>query len=275
MSLKGLLIAVLMLGSVLASAAPARTPPKVVLVIFENTQYAKALAQPFFAKVAGQGALLTRYFAITHPSQPNYLALTAGSTMGVANDDLSDVKGGNIADLLERKGKSWHVYAESFPGKCFAGGDQGPYTRRHNPMISYSDIRNSPKRCAHITDASSFASDFKSGKLADFSIFIPNVKDDGHDTGVAFANQWFEKTFSDLIADQKAMKHTLLIVTFDEDDAGTKENQVYTAIVGGSIKPGTLIADRHDHYDLLRTVESLLRIGNLGRADAKAKAIAF
>jgi hypothetical protein len=57
----------------------AEPPRKVILVVFENASYKAAMDQPFFADFANKGTVLTNYFAIRHPSQPNYLAMVSGS----------------------------------------------------------------------------------------------------------------------------------------------------------------------------------------------------
>src|SRR5262249_38710208 len=113
------LVAALLLAGAEVHADP---PQKIILVILENTDYLDAVTAPFLGGVlASQGVLLTDYHAIGHPSQPNYIALVSGSTYGVTNDNNKIVNGQNIADLLEAKGKSWHVYAEGYPGPCFLG----------------------------------------------------------------------------------------------------------------------------------------------------------
>lgn len=56
---------------------------KVMVIIFENTDFSDAMSQPFFSHIAQQGALLTEMVAEAHPSQSNYVALTAGETAGV------------------------------------------------------------------------------------------------------------------------------------------------------------------------------------------------
>ena len=109
------ILGVLLLLTATVWAAP---PRKIILIIFENTSYKDAVTQPFFANFADHGALLTNYFAIGHPSQPNYLAMVSGSTSNVADDGDVDLNSDHLGDLLEAKGRSWHVYAEGFPGQC-------------------------------------------------------------------------------------------------------------------------------------------------------------
>lgn len=49
---------------------------RVFLVILENENAGAALQQPFLKQLADTGAYLANYHALTHPSQPNYIALT-------------------------------------------------------------------------------------------------------------------------------------------------------------------------------------------------------
>ncbi|HEY2167410.1 MAG TPA: alkaline phosphatase family protein, partial [Jatrophihabitantaceae bacterium] len=57
----------------------------VVVVVLENKAAGELVgnpAAPFLNQLAHQGALFTHSYAITHPSEPNYLALFSGSTHG-------------------------------------------------------------------------------------------------------------------------------------------------------------------------------------------------
>ena len=56
---------------------------KVMIIILENANYRDALAQPFLGTLTKSGALLSQFYAEAHPSLPNYIALTAGTTGGV------------------------------------------------------------------------------------------------------------------------------------------------------------------------------------------------
>lgn len=64
-------------------------PDHVVIVIEENHSYSEIIgspAAPYINSLAAQGALFTQSYAITHPSQPNYLDLFSGFNQGVTND---------------------------------------------------------------------------------------------------------------------------------------------------------------------------------------------
>ena len=109
-----------------ASPANARAPfQRVLIVVLENTDYENAVAQPFLRDLAARGALLSNAFAVTHPSFPNYVAPTAGSTYGLTSNGEVTLDVPHIGDLLEGAGRSWKVYAEGYPGNCFLGASAG------------------------------------------------------------------------------------------------------------------------------------------------------
>jgi hypothetical protein len=92
-----------------------------------------------FAWIASQGITLTNYLAITHPSQPNYVAAVGGSTHGVTSDSFTRISSSSktIVDLLEAKGVSWSEYQEDSPYSGFEGNyvnqktGANDYVRKH------------------------------------------------------------------------------------------------------------------------------------------------
>lgn len=246
---------------------------KVFIVLLENTDYSEALKQPFLADLAKQGALLTNYDAVSHPSYPNYLALTSGSTQGRKDDNVIKIDAKNIADLLEAKGKTWKNYAEDHPGNCSLKG-VAKYAPKHIPFLSYADIQDNPERCSnHIVDSRQLPTDIQNGTLPDYSFYTPNLNNDGHDTNATYASQWLKSAFGPLLQDPKFITDTLFVVTFDEDDNFFGANQVYTVLYGPSVKAGSSSNSKLTHYSLLRTIEDTLGLGTLGQNDASAIAI--
>ena len=84
----------------------------------ENLQdYQTAADDKSFAKLASEGILLTNYFALTHPSEPNYGASASGDTFGMDNDDFHQIPANvsTIADLFDTKGIAWGQYQEGLP----------------------------------------------------------------------------------------------------------------------------------------------------------------
>ena len=246
---------------------------KVMIVVFENTSYANALTLPYFGALAKQGALLSNFHGVTHPSQPNYVAMIAGDTLGVTSDTQVDIDGKSIADLLEAKGKSWKVYADDYPGKCFLDPMKRPYVRKHLPFVSFTNIQKDPKRCERIVNSATLKADIAADSLPDYSYYVPNLNNDGHDTGPAVADKWAGDTFGPLLKDSRFMRGMLVVFTFDEDDGVTLENHIYSVLAGDSVKPGSVSAKRYDHYSVLRTIEDAWDLGTLEKNDLKATAI--
>ena len=256
---------------IVATASPLEALPRppfetVFIVVLENATYASALAQPVMADLAGRGALFSNFFAETHPSFPNYVALTAGSTFGIASNATVTLDVTHVGDLVEAAGRTWKVYAEGYPGGCFLGASAGAYVRRHVPFLSFANVQGNPARCALIVEASALAADVASGTLPDYALYIPDLNHDGHDTGVAVAAQWLGQTFGPLLDDPRFTRGRLFVVTFDEAPSGGP-NHIFTAVLGRGVMPGAVSPTLYDHYSLLRTIEQALELGSLGRQD--------
>ena len=116
--------------SVLAVPRPAHT----VVVIFENHPYGAVIGSPqapYLNALARSGALFTASYAVSHPSEPNYLALFSGGTHGVTSDQCPTRLGApNLGGDLIAKGITFAGYAEGLPGAgsqvCEQGGRRGP-----------------------------------------------------------------------------------------------------------------------------------------------------
>jgi acid phosphatase len=269
-----MLWALLLQMSLTARGAQTRPPfQKVMIVIFENTDYEHALAKPFFGKLAKEGALLTGYYGVAHPSQPNYVAMVAGDTLDIDSDSNIDLDAVNLADRLDAKKKTWKIYADDYPGGCFLKARSGKYARKHVPLLSFTDVTGDPARCANIVDSSQLAADAKAGALPDFSMYIPNLNHDGHDTGPEFADKWYAQTFGPLIEDPAFMRGLLIVTTFDEDEDAGGDNRVYTSLYGAGVLRGAVSAIRYDHYSLTRLIEDAFGLSTLGRKDATASPI--
>ncbi len=268
-----LILSILMFTTSLSNALPVTGKyfDRAIFVIFENTNYEDALKQPFFKQLANDGALLTNMNAVLHPSQGNYIALTSGDTNGITSDNSKDIDVKNIIDLLESKGLTWKVYAEDYPGNCFTGKSAGNYVRKHNPFISYKDIQTRKDRCANIVNAQYFMDDAQSGNLPNYVFYVPNLKNDAHDTNITYADKWYSKNFASIVNDQRVMANSILITTFDESGSSPR-NQIYTSIVGPRVRSGKY-NDLLSIPSLLKLLEENWDLGSLGKKDALAKSI--
>ena len=242
----------------------------VFVVIMENTNYEDALLLPFMGNLAKQGALLANMNGVIHPSQGNYIAMSAGDSFGLRYDGNIDFDKSHIGDLLEAKGLSWKVYAEDYPENCFLGARSGKYVRKHVPFLSFKNIQNDITRCnSHIVNANQLAEDIKNNKLPQYAMYVPNLDNDGHDTDSAFADAWLTRTFQDPLQNPNFMNNTLFVLTFDESESYF-DNHIYTALYGSMVSPGSVNYDQLNHYDIVKMVEDIFKLGSLGRKDAVA-----
>jgi hypothetical protein len=242
---------------------------KVLIVIFENEDFTNVVKQPYFGSLMKEGAILTNYHAETHPSQGNYIALVAGSMLGVKNDNPVNLNSRHVGDLLEEAGKTWKVYAEDYPGNCFLGATSGSYARKHVPFLSFTNVQKNPKRCANVVGINQFQADLDAQKLPTYSMYIPNLNNDGHNTGVAFGDKWLKANFDKIIHSSKLPKDLLIIITFDEGSK-TGSNQIYTLLLGANVKPGASSNKAYDHYSTLKTIEDSFGLASLKQNDLSA-----
>jgi hypothetical protein len=238
-------------------------PDHIVVVILENKPRSSVMGSaraPYLNKLAANGASMTRSYGVTHPSQPNYLALFSGSTHGVTSNacpqDLG--KADNLGHQLLKSGRTFVGYAESLPKTGFRGCGSGRYLRKHNPWVNFGTLPASTNR-----PFTAFPSDYT--KLATVSFVSPNMCHDMHDCSIRTGDRWIKTHFS-RYAHWARHHNSLLVVTFDEN-AGGSVSSIPTIIVGANVRPG-VYAERLDHYSLLRTVEDAYGLPALGRAKA-------
>ena len=248
---------------------------RVFVVILENTDATIAETLPFVSRLAARGAFLRNDHCIAHPSQPNYIAIVAGSTLGVTGSDPVTIDSSHLGDLVERKGLSWKIYAENFPGNCYLGATfgavaEGQYVRRHVPFLSFVNVQHDFTRCVtHVVSARSFDDDLAAGALPSLAFYIPDNLHNGHDSNAFAADTWLESRFGPLLDDPRFMSKTLFIVMYDES-ASANDLRIIAVFLGSMVRTGAVSFEQYDHYDLLRTIENVLGLGTLGRFDAAA-----
>lgn len=243
----------------------------IVLIVLENTNASDAMAQPFMQSLMTRGAYLSNFYATQHPSQPNYFAMVGGSTYGVNDNNVTTIDALHIGDLFDIKGLTWKAYGEDYPGNCYLGADNNNYARKHMPFISYRTVQSNPTQCAKVTPSANFYTDAAATNLPTFSLYIPNDLNNGHDTGVAYADNWLKTNIGPVMNSPAIMQDTLFIITFDEDDS--RDNKVYTVFVGAGVRAGAVSTVRYNHYSLTKTIESIFELASLCTNDASATEI--
>jgi acid phosphatase len=235
----------------------------VVVVVEENRSYSDVIGRssaPYVNSLAAGGALFTRSFAITHPSEPNYLALFSGSTHGLTDDSCPHTyAAANLGSQLIGAGLSFRGYSESMPSAGYTGCGSGGYARKHNPWVNFPGS----VPAADNLPLGAFPSNY--GSLPTVSFVIPNLNDDMHDGSVASGDSWLKAHLAGYA--QWAKTHnSLLIVTFDEDDRSAG-NQITTVFYGQPVRPGRY-SERISHYHVLRTVEEAYGLPGIGSSAA-------
>ena len=247
-------------GSKSAVALGIPQPAHVVVVAIENHAFGEVLGRssaPFLNSLAFRGATFTQFYAITHPSEPNYLALFSGSTQGLSSDACPvRYAGANLATSLLAAGKTFTGYAEDLPRSGFIGCSSGDYAQKHCPWINFTNL---PARLSE--PMSSFPSNYDS--LPTVSFVIPNLRHDMHDGTVAQADSWLELHLS-AYARWAEAHNSLLIVTADEDDESAN-NRIPAFISGAGVRAGRY-GQHYTLYSLLRLIEDLYRLPRLAQS---------
>jgi len=227
----------------------------------ENHSYGSIIGSQdarYLNRLARQGALLTRSYAVTHPSEPNYLALFSGSTQGISSDQCPvRLHGPNLAADLIAAGLTFRGYSEGLPAAGSSACAAGGYARKHVPWADFTNIPGSASQPFRQFAATRFA------RLPAVSFVIPDLCHDMHDCPVATGDAWLRAHLGGYAA--WAMTHdSLLIVTWDEND-GSPGNQIPTIVAGQPVRPGRY-GQPVTHYSVLRTLEALYRLPPLGHA---------
>lgn len=249
-----------------AAAGTLPRPAHVVVIIEENRTLAQIIqgrSASYLRSLAARGALFTDAHGVTHPSQPNYTALFAGllDTNGDACPAAGiDPRAPNLGSELFAAHRSFAGYSEGLPAPgstvCWAG----PYARKHNPWVDFTNVP-----AASNLPLSAFPA---YPKLPTVAMVVPNVDDDMHDGTVQAADEWARAHVEPLV--RWAYSHdTLVVFTWDEGYDST--NSIPTFFVGPMVRPGRY-RQRIDHYDVLRTIERMYGLQPTGAA-RKAKTI--
>ena len=249
----------------------------VFIIVEENKEYGDVIGSaqaPYINSLAKEYAAADNYYGVAHPSLPNYLALTSGSTNGVTNDCtppsgcLHNVP--NIADEIEKSGRTWKEYAESMPSNCY-GTNTGDYATKHNPFLYYTDILTNQSRCnAHVVPFTQLSNDLQSvATTPNYAFITPNLCNDMHDCSVSQGNNWLA-TNVPVILNSKAFtsENSLLVITWDEGDSGS--NHIPTILIGSNVKHGYSSTKPYTHYALLHTIENAWGLAPLTTNDKQA-----
>jgi hypothetical protein len=260
-------------------ADPAGTlprPARVAVLVLENRSYEQVIGgphAPFLNRLADRYALATRYFALTHPSLPNYIALTGGETYGIQTDcTLCDTEHHNLLNQLDRAGIGWRAYFEALsPG----GGlidRTARYNPHYNPFGYYERVENFDGERDRIGNFADLRGDLARTRLPRFSWIAPDVFHDGHDGSLSAADRFAAHLVPAVLRalGPRGVLYLLWDEGPDSDHRGVGGSsgggRVALIAAGGAAKRGVRSAIPANHYALLRTIEANLGVPALRKA---------
>ena len=257
------------------TAAPAGSGHKVLVFIEENHSLSEALSQmPHLSSWANTYGQATNYFAIAHPSLPNYLAIWGGSTFGVTSDCSVGESGciptaPSVFGQTLAAGKTARAYQESMTSNCQTGGS-GSYAPRHGPWPYWLDSTERNGCSANdvpsgTTSSGNLLNDINAGSLPVTGEVTPNLCNDAHDCSLATADNWLAAWIPKVMAGSDYTSGRLtIIITFDEDDS-SQGNKVPFVVIDPRVA-GKSVTATFNHYSLTRWLENNAGVTTLRNA---------
>jgi len=276
----------------------------VFVIMMENTGFNTLIGNPnapFTNYLAATAGLASNYFGVAHPSQPNYIAATSGSTNGVTGDGNVTIDVQNIVDQLESHQKSWKAYMQSF-SLCNSNllatscGNQ-LYERKHNPFVSYQDVQSSPSRLDNIVDFSQLATDLANDTVPDYSWISPDQCHDMHGRGgggasdscdfsqvqplIAAGDLFLSQTVSSIVNSKAWRGNSVIFIMWDESDftgsgpsgfgdtsgccdANPGGGHVVSLVYSRDVHRARTSKDAFNHFSMLATIQDAWHLGCLG-----------
>jgi phosphatidylinositol-3-phosphatase len=258
-----------------AGDRPFPRPARVAVLVLENRSYEEVIGSanaPYINGLARRGALATRYYAIAHPSLPNYIALTGGSVFGIRrNCAACEVDGRNIVGQLDTAGRTWKAYFEELDSNRRPGPTTPQYNPHYNPFVYYETVRGVDANRDRVVGFDSLRSDLHAGRVADFVWIAPGVRHDGHNSSLRAADRYASRLVPQVL--QALGPGGILYLTWDEGSrqdlrgvGGPGGGRVALIAAGGAARPHTRSAVHANHYALLRTLEAGFGLRALGAA---------
>lgn len=245
--------------------------PHIMVIVEENHSFGEIIgnsAMPFFNSLASTYVLATNYSGVSHPSEPNYLAMVSGSIWNNPQDVTpaeSTYPGPTVVDQLAQAGIGWRAYMEDMPSACDLSDTYGPggYDVNHNPFVYFRSVRDSASQCAQVVPFSRFATDLASGAAPPFIYVSPNTTHDMHDGSPQQGDAWLSLQFRAIFASSWYRAGGTVVVTFDE---GETSDRVATVIVSQADRGAPRLTTAVNHYGLLRGIEQSYALPLLGQA---------
>lgn len=270
------------LAALVALSPPAPASARVArlhhvwLFVMENHSLGQIIGNPqapFLNRMARRHRVATRFYAPSHPSLPNYLAMISGSTHGCGSDHChGGLRGPTLAEQLARNGLGWRGYFEGLPHRGYTGGNRGNYIQHHNPFVYFRSITSNRRQRQHIERLGALPRSLH--RPPAFSLIVPDNSNNMHDGSVRRGDRWLSRWVTRVMRSPAYRRGGTIMIVWDEshnDRSGCCLRHVH----GGRI-PLFIISRRADGhhrlrrpattYSLLSTIESGFRLPSLGFA---------
>jgi hypothetical protein len=262
----------------------------VVIFMFQNKEFTSVIKNtqmPVFNQFADEYTLLEGYYAVTHPSLPNYIALIAGDTFGIETDYPNVVLNAPILpDSIEASGRTWKAYMESMPEACGLQ-DTLSYVQKHNPFVFFKSIRENLSRCReHIVPLEELGRDIQQGTLPNYVFISPNLCHSGHETttrpddcGYRDVDHWMAGWLDQLVYYPGLMDKGVIVLDWDEGQGNhtccgfeSGGGRVATVLISNRVEQGFVDPNPYTHYSLVRTIAESWSMPAPGNATDNEKA---
>ncbi len=268
-----------------STRAPARGGrPHILVVMEENHGYSGTLGKcsqdPYLCSLASGYASATGWYGVTHPSEPNYVAIGSGGIQGCTSDSSCAADSLSATDLggqLTAADIPWVDWQESMPSACYTGGASGNYALKHNPFGFFRDNYSGACHIQPYPGASAAVSVLDGANAPDFVWITPNLQDDMHNGTVTQGDNWLQANLPGILTSSWFRDYaSTVIVTMDEGDGSANAGSCCGGAGSGGHIPMVVISSRAhgrrnvslagDHYGTLRSIEEAFRLGLLGQA---------
>jgi Phosphoesterase family len=241
----------------------------------------------------------SNYFALTHPSDPNYYPILGGTNFNVnwnCPKDCFDAP--NLADNIEAAHKTWASYEQSMPSPCFTGSSS-PYSPDELPFLAFHNIISNTARCqAHVLPLTQMATDLASTATTPNYVWFAADEchnEEGcndvrfilsqlttHQYNIRAGDQFLAATLPTILNSPAFQtQRTAIFITWDEDydnlylGIGNEGNHIPMIVIpspNSGMRQGHFVAvNYNNHYSLLRTIEDSLQLPRLTNNDRFAQ----
>lgn len=211
---------------------------KILVMVIENKSYGQMKSSaPKIWALAQKYAYATDFTAIRHPSLPNYIAMAAGSTLGVSSNGFPSkikLRSPSVFGNTIKAGGTAEIMADGMGAENCKTTEIDQYVPRHVPWLYFVDER---ELCQEfVTDAADFDVDVAAGGLSNVGMLIPDNCHNAHDCSIPTADDWIAAQVEVAMSGPDWKSGRLAIVITADEDNKKAGNRILTVVLHPSQK---------------------------------------